>query len=487
MELLNPGRRGLFKILVCVTWIALFALLLKRDVFIDTLSTRETLALQEAEGEEYQAVYFRDKKIGFAVSRFSLDREGRQRLQQEATMHLNIAGATQPLFLRLQATVNADNSLHDFDFSFYSPFYRMQAAGRASDNRVSYRLDSGTGIIEDTLTFSEPPIIATPRRGYLLQHSLQAGEKRRIPWFDPLSMTKKESILEYRGQESVFINQRVQKLHHFVESFSGAWINIWLNDEGTVVKEESPAGFVFQKEPKFKALEMSETTPDLLAAVAIQPQGEIGDLDGPEKRYRLTVPEGAILDLNGGRQHLDGGLLILRRETMPSLHADICGDGAASLVATPYLQADHPEVVAMARKIGAEAATPLAKVEKLALWVYSNIDKRPVIGLPDALTTLSNRRGDCNEHAALFAALARAMGIPARIASGVTVQRGAFYYHAWNEVCLDNRWLSVDTTTNQFPADLGHIRLVLGEIQEQLRLSGLLGTLRIEVVDHTSH
>lgn len=402
-------------------------------------------------------------------------------------MHLNIAGATQTLFLRLQATVNTDNSLHDFDFSFQSPFYRMQAAGQARGNMVSYRLDSGSGIIEDTLSFSEPPILATPRRGYLLQHSLQAGEKRRIPWFDPLSMTKKESILEYRGQETIFINQRVQKLHHFVESFSGAWINIWLNDEGIVVKEESPAGFVFQKEPKFKAMEMSGTMPDLLAAVAIRPQGEIGNLDGTEKRYRLTLPEGAVLDLTGGRQHLDGDLLTLRRETMPSLHADICGDSASSLVATPYLQADHQEVIAIAREISAEAATPLDKVEKLAHWVYHNIDKRPVIGLPDALTTLSSRRGDCNEHAALFAALARATGIPTRIASGVTVQRGAFYYHAWNEVCLDNRWLSLDTTTNQFPSDLGHIRLVVGEIQEQLRLSGLLGTLRIEVIAETSH
>jgi transglutaminase-like putative cysteine protease len=172
---------------------------------------------------------------------------------------------------------------------------------------------------------------------------------------------------------------------------------------------------------------------------------------------------------------------------MPSLHADICGDSASSLVATPYLQADHQEVIAIAREISAEAATPLDKVEKLAHWVYHNIDKRPVIGLPDALTTLSSRRGDCNEHAALFAALARATGIPTRIASGVTVQRGAFYYHAWNEVCLDNRWLSLDTTTNQFPSDLGHIRLVVGEIQEQLRLSGLLGTLRIEVIAETSH
>ena len=92
----------------------------------------------------------------------------------------------------------------------------------------------------------------------------------------------------------------------------------------------------------------------------------------------------------------------------------------------------------------------LAKVKK-------NIEKRD---LPDALTTLAERQGDCN--------------------AGVTRQRDAFYYHAWNEVCLGNRWVSIDTTTNQFPADLTHLRFIVGEMQEQVRIGALLGTLTIE-------
>lgn len=54
---------------------------------------------------------------------------------------------------------------------------------------------------------------------------------------------------------------------------------------------------------------------------------------------------------------------------------------------------------------------------------FKTLKKRPVLGIPDALTTLEGGRGDCNEHAALFAALARSVGIPCRIVAGVT-------YHA---------------------------------------------------------
>ena len=110
------------------------------------------------------------------------------------------------------------------------------------------------------------------------------------------------------------------------------------------------------------------------------------------------------------------------------------------------------------------------------------IEKRPVLGLPDALTTLSAKKGDCNEHASLFAALTRSLNINTAIATGVTLQNEAFYYHAWNEVCLDGNWYSLDTTTNQLPADLFHIRFGKGDMDEQLKIGGLLGKLKIEIL-----
>ncbi len=104
------------------------------------------------------------------------------------------------------------------------------------------------------------------------------------------------------------------------------------------------------------------------------------------------------------------------------------------------------------------------------------------IGIPDSIATLDLMKGDCNEHAVLFAALCRAAGIPARIAAGVTYHKNAFYYHAWNEVCVGGNWFSLDTTVNQLPADLGHIRFVVGGTKEQIRIGALLGKLKIDPV-----
>jgi hypothetical protein len=84
--------------------------------------------------------------------------------------------------------------------------------------------------------------------------------------------------------------------------------------------------------------------------------------------------------------------------------------------------------------------------------------------------------------------MARAIGIPARIAVGLAYVRGAFYYHAWPEVYLDEGagrglWLPVDPTFNQFPADTTHLRLARGGLDKQASIIPLIGRLKMTVLD----
>jgi len=88
----------------------------------------------------------------------------------------------------------------------------------------------------------------------------------------------------------------------------------------------------------------------------------------------------------------------------------------------------------------------------------------------------------------LYVAMARAVGLPARIAVGLVFMRGAFYYHAWPEVYLregegTGLWLPVDPTLNQFPADATHLRLTRGGLDKQAVILPLIGRLRMVVLD----
>jgi transglutaminase-like putative cysteine protease len=124
---------------------------------------------------------------------------------------------------------------------------------------------------------------------------------------------------------------------------------------------------------------------------------------------------------------------------------------------------------------------PVVKVQKLVAWLRNNIEKRPVISLPDALSTLANRVGDCNEHAVLLTALARAAGVPCTVETGLVYLNGRFYYHAWNLTYL-GRWITVDVLFGQIPADVTHIRFSGGTPERQLDLMKIIGKISLKII-----
>lgn len=70
----------------------------------------------------------------------------------------------------------------------------------------------------------------------------------------------------------------------------------------------------------------------------------------------------------------------------------------------------------------------------------------------DTASILSNKKGVCYDFSALFAAMCRSQGIPAKLCKGYSTRVGG--YHAWNAVYLaeDDAWYTLDLT---FPCYLG--------------------------------
>ena len=58
-----------------------------------------------------------------------------------------------------------------------------------------------------------------------------------------------------------------------------------------------------------------------------------------------------------------------------------------------------------------------------------------------------------------------------------------FGYHAWNEIQIGGRFITVDPTWQQYPADLTHIALARGGLQAQSHLWSLMGRLKVDVVE----
>ena len=185
---------------------------------------------------------------------------------------------------------------------------------------------------------------------------------------------------------------------------------------------------------------------------------------------------------------MSGDTLIVRREAEESLDADyqIPLGGRRDLnryvAPDPLIQSSDPRIQAQARQLAGRRRDPERVARLLSDWVYQELDKRVTLTVPSAVEVLRTRQGDCNEHAILFVALARAVGLPARTAAGLVYINGSFYYHAWSEVYL-GEWVAIDPTFGQFPADASHLRFTIGGLARQVELIRLIGQLSLDVVE----
>jgi len=145
------------------------------------------------------------------------------------------------------------------------------------------------------------------------------------------------------------------------------------------------------------------------------------------------------------------------------------------------IQSNDPRIVSLARRIVGDEKRAWMAAKLITVWVHDSLKKEITFGIPNALQVLETRKGDCNEHTQLFVALARAVGLPARIAAGLAYVDGKFFYHAWPEVLIDD-WVAVDPTFGQLKADAAHLRFVIGGVARQTELVRLMGNLKIDVL-----
>jgi transglutaminase-like putative cysteine protease len=147
------------------------------------------------------------------------------------------------------------------------------------------------------------------------------------------------------------------------------------------------------------------------------------------------------------------------------------------------IESSAPEIVAKARELAADRKDAREIAQVLAAWTADWL-KDTVDDGGSALVSLKERTGNCQTHARLYTALARAAGIPTRFVSGLVYQQGkGFLYHSWAESFLGDRWVAVDPTYNQLPADPTHLKFFEGHTQEDLvPIIAIIGRIRISVL-----
>jgi transglutaminase-like putative cysteine protease len=274
-----------------------------------------------------------------------------------------------------------------------------------------------------------------------------------------------------------------------VRAWRAEWVDrglpvvAWVDRQGTVIQVSTPLGLAW-RETAFELANSGyvrrrpnpvRTAPlELVARPAVAP---------PSLTREVMLGEGLVPPagpLRGPGQSLDGATVVRMTESHPEAEVPLpIRDSAAA----GYLgeRRPDPHVTQLARLAlrGTGDATEAAR--RLAAWVSSNIAPGAPSDLIGLQRTLETRRGDSSDRAVMFVVMAQSVGLPARPVAGLVYAGGRFQYRAWAEVYVD-RWLAVDPTLGQVPADANHIRLLTDGLARPAELVSLVGAVRPRLV-----
>ncbi len=513
--------------LVLLAWGAGLALLVQREFFRERSAVLAEAAMRLGPSTSFYAVEMDGKVIGYASTTIDTSTTSFE-VVDYFTADLPVAGQEYRASARSVITTSRSLALRTFDVRVESPVAPLTVTGSAEgDSAVRYVLEAeGQAPDSQRIAVEGPILLPTliPAAAMLVTEP-KVGRRVTVASFDPQTLSARDLTLRFDAESlfqvvdsaaydstaMMFVPALIDTVRawRLVPEGSDGGFSGWVDAQGRVVEATQAGGIRLRRIAYEIAFENWRRARDARLAAAGAPRtgtGAMGDIlegtaiaagalpgrGGPDAvAVRLTGVPLTGFDLQGGRQRLRRDTLRIEREEPQALRASwrltqtdpsFRRFYAAELQSEPLLQVNDPAIVALAVRIAGNERDPRVVAERINQWVHDSLEKVVTVSVPNAVQVLRARRGDCNEHTQLFTALARAVGIPTRIATGLAYLDGKFYYHAWPEIHL-RTWVAVDPTFGQFPADAAHLRFVTGGLTRQGELLRLVGNLRIEVLD----
>jgi hypothetical protein len=510
-------RRAAMAAGVLALWVAGLGMLVHRELFRPPIERLAEAGMRVTPGAQYYAVLQGGRQIGFASSTVDTT-DGGITVVDYLVADLPIAGKVHRASARSAAQLSRALRVRSFTLDVDADLAPIRASGRVANDTMVLVVGGTRGVAVDTqrIALDGPVLLPTLMPlAVALGQQPKVGDSYVLPVFDPIAMAPRDMKVSVAA-ESMFVVHDTSVMNPVTRRWEGAlpdtvraWrlssttdgkagFNGWVDAQGHVVRVSQLLGLTLEARPyevafqNWKADEASRgdivtADRDIYETTAISARKPLRS-NLRQLRVVLSGVELGDFDVKGYRQQLRGDTLTVTREDSSALQAAYrlprgarSGMMALFLDAEPLLEVRDAEIQALARRLRGSEADPRVVAKRINQWVHDSLKKEITVGVPSAIATLHAREGDCNEHTQLYVALARAAGIPARVAAGLTYLDGKFYYHAWPEVWLQ-KWVAVDPTFGQFPADASHLRFTVGGLGRQADLLRLMGALHIDVL-----
>jgi hypothetical protein len=487
-------------------FLSLFALLSCAPSYFDPIKPpRDPIRFKSLNDLPYRQLWagivFNGEKVGFTHLKItSLPDEGLFRLESEAHLRIRFLGLNKGISMKSSDLVRADLSSVSMRHEIVMDDKTLLIEGTVREGVLRTVQKSGGEAKSEETKLVGPLYPAGAINLYPVIRGMAVGLQYQYNVYDPQT----QSVTGVSQTVASF--ERSQKLqldpaYKIQTSMMGHDVETWINEKGEAIFELGMKGVLItyresEADARRYLSESSLNKKDLILDFSlVKTEKPLAcPRDATLLEVSLTGIAGELPLLQGPGQEAvqnpkDQASIIYRIRRNPGSPAKISGpqnsiDGYRWVLPASQIESDHPEIVGTAREVTKGITDPLAKVRKLTKWVADEVKDEAVDSF-SALEVLHTKKGECQAHTMLYTALARALGIPTRMAGGIVyMERVGFLYHAWAESDVGG-WISVDPTFDQVGVDATHIKLVEGPGWAAIiPLGRVVGRVKATVIDY---
>jgi hypothetical protein len=440
--------------------------------------------------ELWAGIVFNGEKIGYAhlqVER-AADAPSRYEIRSESALHFRLLGLDKRVTLRTRDRVREDLTLDTFEYHYHLDGTELAVGGRWEGDALRIVVTNAGRTTERILPASGPPYPQSAigmipalrglRVGAEFQYTVFSGETQRLADVVQRVEAYERSTLFEGEAWKVTTEMNALRTTTWIDARARPVLDIALNgllisglEDEARAKRYVAQGVLSKREVLLELSLIRTATPipearrATFVRLAIQSPAATSLPPGDAAQRCRPIAGGAECEL----------------ASVPVPEAEPAREHLLPSIAVP---STDPRIRELAATVGAGASAGTGQVQAILAWLKDNIRQEPVDSF-SALDVLATRRAECQGHAYLYAALARALGIPTRVVNGLVYspELGGFAYHAWNESLLAGRWVAVDPTFGQLGADATHLKLGYGEsIADITPLLTWMGVTKIEVL-----
>jgi hypothetical protein len=466
-----------------------------------------------AETEEYLAVFMEGKKVGHAVqSRVVAD----GKVTTSEKVSITISRGNIPVTIDMTETSIETTEGEPLAFEAVQELsgLPMKVAGTVNKQGIVNLTTTSMGVEQKgTLEWPSGAVMAEGLRLLTLKKGLTEGVSYTAKIFSPGVMQALDTQIRIGPRRNVDLLGRVVPLTEVTSTCTmpGAGEIVttsYVDDELQSQKSIIPmAGMQIEMVACAKAFALSENDVfEIIDKMFLASPTPLGDVRSAKSISYLLSPTGGTegltiptTDNQRVRKLPDGKLIVVVEPVVAAAGARFPYKGndktiLEAMKPNRFLQSDRKEIIDLAHRAVGNTKDAAEAVRRIEGFVAEYIENKSLsVGYASATEVAASRQGDCSEHAVLAAAMCRAVGIPAQIATGLAYveefagQQGGFGGHAWVQAYVGGKWVGLDAAfkgTGRGGYGPGHIALAIGNgnPEDFFNLVTTLGQFKIDKV-----